>query len=63
MAENVRSGWSNLLLLTPRKNVVKGSYRERKADIKSIKAQIENYDCFSTSLAHQLPKHKILVEN
>lgn len=37
MAEKVRSGWSNLLLLAQRKNVVKGSYMDSKLDIAQIK--------------------------
>lgn len=53
MAEKVRSGWSNLLLLALRRNVVKGSCRESKLDITKIKdAQpyLKSSSSFSTLL-------------
>lgn len=43
MAEKVRSGWSNLLLLAQRKNVVKGSYRENKLDITKFTTKIQSH--------------------
>lgn len=46
MAEKVRSGWSNLLLLAQRKNVVKGSYTENKLDV----IQVQRHHWASTLL-------------
>lgn len=39
--ENVRSGWSNLFLLALRKNVVKGSCRRWKWDIRTVKEPLK----------------------
>lgn len=45
MDEKVRSGWSNLLLLAIRKNVVKGSWRKEQAVIGHQKDIIQNKCC------------------
>lgn len=46
MAEKVRSGWSNLLSLAQRKNVVKGSYTENKLNV----IEIQRHHWVSTHL-------------